>query len=60
MHRNRQARGKINTPENKAAFLRLMKILFNESKIKFITIILLVSIGSVVSVAQSIFIKTFS
>ena len=58
MHRNRQARGKINTPENKAAFLRLMKILFNESKIKFITIILLVSIGSVVSVAQSIFIKT--
>lgn len=58
MHRNRQSRGKINTPENKAAFLRLMKILFNESKIKFVAIILLVSIGSVVSVAQSIFIKT--
>ncbi|WP_455257357.1 ABC transporter ATP-binding protein [Peptoniphilus asaccharolyticus] len=58
MHRNRQPRGKINTPENKAAFLRLMKILFNESKIKFVAIILLVSIGSVVSVAQSIFIKT--
>lgn len=58
MHRSRQSRGKINTPENKAAFLRLMKILFNESKIKFVAIILLVSIGSVVSVAQSIFIKT--
>lgn len=58
MHRNRQPRGKINTPENKAAFLRLMKILFNKSKIKFVAIILLVSIGSVVSVAQSIFIKT--
>lgn len=58
MHRNRQSHGKINTPENKAAFLRLMKILFNESKIKFVAIILLVSIGSVVSVAQSIFIKT--
>lgn len=49
---------KINTPENKAAFSRLIKILFKESKIKFISIILLVCISSLVTVSQSLFIRT--
>lgn len=61
MNRNRRfsnVKGKINTPENKKTFLRLMKLLFSESKFKFILIILLVCVSAAVSVAQAAFIRS--
>lgn len=56
--RSRLPRGKINTPENKESFKRLMHLLLSQSKLKFFVILFLVCVSAVVSVAQAAFIKS--
>lgn len=59
MNRSRSfsTKSKINMPENKKTFMRLIKLLFSQSKIKFILIILLVCVSALVSVAQAKFLN---